>query len=41
MTEIFREECRARSVLWEPEAAMGWLMEFEDKQSGQQLDLFS
>lgn len=41
LSRIFREECQARSVLWEPEAAMDWLMEFEDKQSGQQLDLFS
>lgn len=41
LTEIFREECRKRGVLWEPEAAMGWLMEFEDKQTGQQLNLFS
>ena len=41
LERIFREECRKRGVLWEAEAAMGWLMEFEDKQAGQQLDLFS
>ena len=41
LERIFREECRKRGVLWEAEAAMNWLMEFEDKQSGQQLDLFS
>ena len=41
LERIFREECRKRGVLWEAEAAMGWLMEFEDKQSGQQLNLFS
>ena len=41
LERIFREECRKRGVLWEAEAAMSWLMEFEDKQSGQQLNLFS
>ena len=41
LERIFREECRKRGVLWEAEAAMGWLMEFEDRQAGQQLDLFS
>ncbi len=41
LERIFREECRKRGVLWEAEAAMNWLMEFEDKQSGQQLNLFS
>lgn len=38
---IFREACQARGVLWEPEAAMARLMEFEDPQAGQQLNLFS
>ena len=41
LERIFREESRKRGVLWEAEAAMGWLMEFEDRQAGQQLDLFS
>lgn len=41
LERILREECRKRGVLWEPEAAMGWLMEFEDPWAGQQLDLFS
>lgn len=41
LERIFREECRRRGVLWEPDAAMGWLMAFEDRQAGQQLDLFS
>ena len=41
LERILREECRKRGVLWEPEAAMGWLMEFEDPRAGQQLDLFS
>lgn len=41
LERIFREECRKRGVLWEAEAAMGWLMEFENRQAGQQLDLFS
>lgn len=38
LTEIFQAECRARGVVWEPEAAMAWLMEFEDRQ--EQLTLF-
>lgn len=38
---ILREECGARGVICEPEAALAWLMEFEDKQAGEQLDLFS
>lgn len=38
LTEIFRAECRARGVICEPEAAMAWLMEFEDRQ--EQLTLF-
>lgn len=41
LERILREECRKRGVLWEPEAAMGWLMEFEDPRAGQQLNLFS
>lgn len=41
LEEILREECQKRGVLWEAEAAMEWLMEFEDPQAGQQLDLFS
>lgn len=41
LERILREECRKHGVLWEAEAAMGWLMEFEDPRAGQQLDLFS
>ena len=40
LMKIFREECRRRGVICEPEAAMAYLMEFEDKQAGQQLNLF-
>lgn len=38
LTEIFQAECRAHGVICEPEAAMAWLMEFEDRQ--EQLTLF-
>lgn len=37
LERILWEACRKRGVLWEPEAAMGWLMEFEDPRAGQQL----
>ena len=39
--KIFRTACEARGVIWEPEKAMAWLMEFEDRQAGQQLNLFT
>ena len=39
LEQILQEECRARGVLWEPEAAMAWLMEFEDPLAGEQLHL--
>lgn len=41
LEEIFQRECRAHKVICEPEAAMAWLMEFEDGRAGEQLDLFS
>lgn len=41
LEQIFREECQRHGVLWEPEAAMGWLMEFENQQAGEQMNLFS
>ena len=40
LTQIFQEECQRHGVLWKPEDAMAWLMEFEDAQAGEQLDLF-
>lgn len=39
--EIFRKECEARGVIYDTEKAMAWLMEFEDRQSGEQMSLFS
>lgn len=41
LSRIFREECRARGVICDPERAMDYLMRFEDKQAGEQLDLFT
>lgn len=41
LTEVFRAECRARSVICDPERAMAWLTEFEDRQAGEQLNLFT
>ena len=41
LTRVFREACRARGVICDPERAMAWLMEFEDKQAGEQLNLFT
>ncbi len=40
LMQIFQEECQRHGVLWKPEDAMAWLMEFEDAQAGEQLDLF-
>ena len=39
LMKIFRSECEAHGVICEPEAAMAYLMEFEDKQAGEQLKL--
>ena len=41
LSRILREECESRGVICEPEAAMAYLMEFEDKQAGEQLNLFT
>lgn len=41
LTRMLREACRERKVLCEPEAAMAWLSAFEDRQAGEQLNLFS
>ncbi len=40
LTNIFREECHAHGVLCDPEAAMAWLTQFEDRQAGTQMSLF-
>lgn len=40
LMRIFQAECRARGVLYEPEACFAWLAKFEDKQSDAQLRLF-
>lgn len=39
--KIFGEECRKRGVICEPDAAMQYLMEFEDQQTGEQMELFT
>lgn len=39
--EIFRKECGDRGVICDTEKAMAWLMEFEDRQAGEQMSLFS
>lgn len=41
LTRIFRELCEARGVICGAEKAMAWLMEFEDRQAGEQLNLFT
>lgn len=41
LTRVFREECRARNVICDPERALAWLMEFEDKQAENQFSLFT
>lgn len=41
LSRILRKECSAHGVICEPEAAMDWLMRFEDKQAGEQLNLFT
>lgn len=41
LEQIFREECRAHGVICEPEEALAYLMRFEDKQAGEQLNLFT
>lgn len=40
LTKIFRDECRARGVLYDPDACFAWLMKFEDQQTGEQMSLF-
>lgn len=37
---LFRARCAARGVICRPDAAMGYLTAFEDRQAGEQLDLF-
>ena len=41
LTSMLRSFCRAHGILCGTKAAMAWLMEFEDKQAGFQIDLFS
>lgn len=40
LTRIFRDSCRAHSVMHAPDAVFAYLSEFEDKQSGEQFSLF-
>ncbi len=40
LMEIFRNECRARGVMYEPSKIFAYLKEFEDKESGEQMSLF-
>jgi DNA repair photolyase len=37
---IFRSECRAHGVICDPDAAFAYLTAFQDRQAGDQLDLF-
>lgn len=41
LTRIFRETCRARGMICEPDRAMAYLTEFEDQRAGEQLNLFT
>ncbi len=41
LSRIFREECKAHGVICDPDRAMEYLMEFEDRQAGEQLNLFT
>ena len=41
LSAILRKECAARNVICGSEQAMAWLMEFEDRQAGEQMSLFS
>ena len=41
LSAILHKECEARNVICEPEQAIAWLMEFEDRQAGEQMSLFS
>lgn len=41
LTGILRSFCRKHGILWGSKAALDWLMEFEDRNEGEQLDLFS
>ena len=40
LAAILREECGKRGVICQTEKAMAWLMEFEDRQAGEQLSFF-
>ena len=40
LAAILREECVKRGVICQTEKAMAWLMEFEDRQAGEQLSFF-
>ena len=41
LTAIFREECQAHGVICDSGEAMAYLSAFEDKQAGEQLNLFT
>ena len=41
LAAILRKECAARGVICDTEKSMAWLMEFEDRQAGEQISLFS
>lgn len=40
LKKLFRAECRAHGVICDPKKAFSYLMEFEDKQAGEQICLF-
>lgn len=40
LMKLFRSECRAHGVICDPKKAFSYLMEFEDKQAGEQICLF-
>lgn len=40
LRKIFREQCRAHGVIYNPDQCFSYLMEFEDKQAGDQISLF-
>lgn len=41
LNRIFREACKAHGIICDPARAMEHLMRFEDKQAGEQLNLFT
>ena len=41
LEKIFREACRARGVIWEPDQAMEYLSAFRDRQAEAQMNLFT